>query len=309
MKIDRPINWLLTLLFGTMPDGDRKVWFHSQNLNENKHGEPKGLPYHGRCWLHFGKKSFNFSWNFWTHFCGIELAFDPSEDGWKFHWAFPPVSFWWSTNIFSKWMCKLLASEKVDKWNQKYDGYPGSSRYTEFKIIDIRIFSWAFWWEFLKFDWGSSSKDPKWMRFTFHFDDFFLGRMKHECVKIGEPKQVMVPMPEGEYLTLMQLERSTWKRPRLPWNSKVMTGYDITIPKGIPHQGKGENSWDCGEDALMGCYSEGDSLKEAIAKVQMTVLKDRKRYDGNMMAKYPDPATRKDESPPDNSMNGSPVLN
>lgn len=289
MRLASFVNRFFRFVLGTQPNGEDRVHFWAQNLNENSNGDVKGWPYHGRCNLSFGsKRLFHFSWNLWSHFCGVSFSFDPSEDGWRLHAALPPFSFWFSTSLFSGWMSKFLASKKVDKWNQKYGGYPGSSRYTLFHFIDIRIFNWALWWEFLKFDWGWSSSMPKWMVFTFHIDDFLLGKMKYVNEKIGQPKTVMVPMPEGEYLTKMQFERATWTRPRSPFK-KVMVGYNIDIPKGIPHQGKGENSYDCGEDGLFGCFSEGESIQNAISKVQDLVLKSRRKYDGNMMAKYPAP--------------------
>lgn len=42
--------------------------------------------------------------------------------------------------------------------------------------------------------------------------------------------------------------------------------------------GKGENSWDCGEDGLYGCGSEGSSLEDAITKTVSIVLRNRRKY-------------------------------
>lgn len=305
MFIDRFINFFLTHLFGIALDGDRRIWFHSQNLNEDKRGDSRFPPYHGRCWLHFGMKNeIHFSWNLWTHFCGIGVSFDPGEDGWKLHLAFPPFSFWLSTSFFSRGMKRFLASERIDKWNQKYGGHQGSSRYTEITLFEIRIFSWAIWWDFCKFDWGWSSKMPKWMNFCFHIDDFFLGRMKYSTETLEE-RDIVISMPEGNYPAKAKMERATRKRPR--WFARIETSITVDIPKGIPHEGKGENSWDCGKDALHGYGYSGESWGEAADRGTQIVLEARKKYDGDRMARYPDPATRPSVpvTPPPNNSNPS----
>ena len=39
---------------------------------------------------------------------------------------------------------------------------------------------------------------------------------------------------------------------------------ELNIPTGIPHEGKGTASWNCGEDGLFGCGCSGDSIEKAI---------------------------------------------
>lgn len=306
MIIDRPINFLLTLLFGKALDGDRRVWFHSQNLNEDKHGEARWPPYHGRWWLHFGNRhEMHFSWNFWTHFCGASFTFDPTEDGWQFHVAFPPFSFWFSTNFFSKGMKTFLASTRMDLFNQRYGGHVGSSRYTGFHFIDIRIFNWTLWWNFFKFDWGWSNKMPKWMDGKFSFGDILFGKHTYKKVDL-ETRDIVIPMPEGNYPAKATLSIETRGPSR--WFKKVEKVISVDIPQGIPHQGKGENSWDCGEDGIFGYGYGGASFREAADHGTQIVLERRKKYDGNRMAKYPDPSTRPMPPPapmPDNSNTSS----
>jgi hypothetical protein len=53
---------------------------------------------------------------------------------------------------------------------------------------------------------------------------------------------------------------------------------DLDIPGGIPHEGKGENSWDCGMDGLFGC--SGATVAEAIANAVRHTQRDRERYGG-----------------------------
>ena len=56
-------------------------------------------------------------------------------------------------------------------------------------------------------------------------------------------------MPEGKYPAHVKRERRTWKRPR--WFTPLVRGYwDVDVESGIPVPGKGENSWDCDDDAI-----------------------------------------------------------
>jgi DNA (cytosine-5)-methyltransferase 1 len=83
-----------------------------------------------------------------------------------------------------------------------------------------------------------------------------------------------VPMPEGKYPAVAKVERCTWKRPR--WFGRTEIRAWLDIPKGIPHAGKGENSWDCGDDGLFGIG--GASIDDAIENARRSVLRSRERY-------------------------------
>ena len=96
------------------------------------------------------------------------------------------------------------------------------------------------------------------------------------------------------YRAALKLEECEWKRPRWPWPVRRRTA-SIDVPKGIPHQGKGENSYDCGEDATFGLGCEAWTVDEAISKMVASVLKSRAKYDGNALAKYPPASVRQAE--------------
>ena len=62
---------------------------------------------------------------------------------------------------------------------------------------------------------------------------------------------VTVSMPEGDYAASWRQRRCRWQRPRwfaAPW----VWRYSLDIPGGVPLPGKGENSWDCEDDATYG---------------------------------------------------------
>lgn len=108
--------------------------------------------------------------------------------------------------------------------------------------------------------------------------DLIFGRERCKTVLLAENIATRVPMPEAVYPAVAKVEAYTWTRPRWPfWPlSRTRVSAWLDIPKGIPHAGKGENSWDCGDDGLFGIG--GDSVDAAIANAQSSVTRDRKRY-------------------------------
>lgn len=144
------------------------------------------------------------------------------------------------------------------------------ARCFEFYMDDwrIRFVPWGRAW-----DWRSA--DPWWIRgVSVDVLDLVLGRAKYRTEELASGILCRVPMPEGSYAAVAKIERQTWKRPR--WFASVRTSAWLEIPKGIPHAGKGENSWDCGDDGLFGIG--GDSVEDAIRRAQESVTRDRHRY-------------------------------
>lgn len=48
----------------------------------------------------------------------------------------------------------------------------------------------------------------------------------------------------------------------------------------IPVPGKGENSWDCGEDATYAFSCMADSVEDGIASLVRSILVRRRKYGG-----------------------------
>lgn len=147
-------------------------------------------------------------------------------------------------------------------------------RGTDDRSTGISIHGGCLWWEFRKDPWCWSSSDPWYRSGCVDPKRLLLGGARCETVK-GETVDALVPMPEGCYPAKITKETRTWKRPRWPW-SRTRTDYRIDIEGGIPHMGKGENSWDCGEDGLWG--TGGTSPENAIANAVESVLRSRNRH-------------------------------
>lgn len=269
MRIDWLVNAVLAV-FGSA-GGRRRAWFNSQNLTEGS------WPYHGRCWLRMGEQlSFAFSWNIWASFCGMFMEMDPSERRIGWHVALPPLAFWWSVEGLG--LCRawewFFKSKLLRWWNQRLGGHPGSERYTDFTVVSIRVHDWAIWWSVLKFDWGWSSSMPWWVDGSLH-PGRLLGRHIYE-MEVLEQRQVLVPMPEGPYPAEAELRIGIRGRRLWPWKHRTKE-YELTLKQGIPFSGKGENSWDCGEDAVFGRSGPAESIEAAVGALVGDLLDTRRR--------------------------------
>lgn len=97
--------------------------------------------------------------------------------------------------------------------------------------------------------------------------------------KIIEERDILIPMPEKMYSAKAILADWTWIY--LRWFKKVIRRCEIKIPEGIPHAGKGENSWDCGDNATFGITTgRCKSIPEAVGILVGNVLNNRVRYGG-----------------------------
>jgi hypothetical protein len=288
--LDEKVNKVLSV-FGKYPSGDRRVWFHSQNLNEDRAGNVKGWPYHGRCWMHLASqskrsKTFRFSWNLWTHFCGVSLGTDSEEGGLSFFVGLPPVAFWVGVPVPAQ---KLLQNDFWARWNEKTGGYKGSHRYTSFRVFDVRVHDQTLHWSFLKFDWGWSRQMPKWMDGHFGLRDIkqaLLGKEKYE-EHVYQERDIVVTMPEGEYKGKAKQFDGVWFHERFDFIEKRVPRVSIELVEAIPFSGKGENSWDCGEDGTTGITCFARTIEEGIGQLVGSVLETRKKRGDPM--KWPRP--------------------
>lgn len=102
---------------------------------------------------------------------------------------------------------------------------------------------------------------------------------------IGGSGMTNVPLPEGNYAARWTERQyvNYYTRPlgRLRdriWGPRRHSLVDLDIAGGIPVEGKGENSWDCGMDGVFGC--SGRTVQDAVGNAVKSVLRDRERYGG-----------------------------
>ena len=142
-------------------------------------------------------------------------------------------------------------------------------------------------------DYGRT-KLPKWRDCSFSINPAdLLGRTRCARTLVEPEHAVLISMPEGDYAALLKVERMTWTRKLWPWRplKRERTYRDITVPDCIPFSGKGENSWDCGEDGLCATGFDVEQARTdeaACALYAASVLETRrKRHDPRVWPESP----------------------
>lgn len=256
-------------------NGDAKAWLHWQNLNEDRHGNVQGLPWHGRAWLHVGNESAHVEWNVRSRACGASLSFERmGEKTVGGHFALPPVAIYFGLELRAK---RLLS--RAAAWVAKRSADLGAKGGHSGSEVSIRVHGWGVFWSVFADTSGWVNGRPRWRDGAWWPLDTLFGRERHSTIPAGE-LAVIIPMPEGGYPATITLERATRKRPR--WFAHHVDRADVRLTTPIPVPGKGESSWDCDEDAIHGMSLHASSFEEAIAAVVQGALRDRVRHGGSL---------------------------
>ena len=240
--------------------------FHSQNLH-NRHGS---IWTSGRCWWHLTSVLvLRAEWNLWSKRTVVSLDIATSDD------TVVMVSL--SPFLFSLWLA--VDYYPLHRWIQDRIK-PSKETYGNGREIELAWFEGS-----LRIVlWGDPmswrAKDPWWIRGV-HVNptDLILGRTTYTESTLSV-HAVEIPMPEGVYPGTVRLLEATWRRPRWPFQRLILRA-EIVPATPIPFPGKGENSWDCGEDATHSLICEAASDWEAVGALVTSVLRSRYRYGGH----------------------------
>lgn len=246
---------------------------HWQNLNDKKDGTQGSGWIHGRAWFHrkwnesrggYGKRGRQvcFSWNFeprWWLGAQMDL-FDGDNErdiGFSLHLGF--AHFWVTLENF-------LSREKANRHNWAHT--TGISYFEDHLRVELHHAGADCW----------DCKGWKGWYWSDFVSDLIWGSAVYSSTMIEE-RDAQVSMPEGAYLAKVKIANDQWKRPRKPWSNTIRRAH-IDCPVGIPKPGKGENSWDCGQDATYGLTCPAVSVEEAVEKLRASVVRDRERHGG-----------------------------
>lgn len=167
----------------------------------------------------------------------------------------------------------------------------------EFTTVDARtygfyLYDWAIVWRFHAKPDESNSKDPWWMHQYIHLDDIFLGRRDRCDDALTKAENVEFWLGDKKFV----MNKITWTRWRffrrhIPYSlyHRTIINVNMEIKDPPVHQGKGENSWDCGDDGTYGIsrpweyelpnWSNRDAMaRKAIEVYVEHVARDVKRY-------------------------------
>lgn len=151
------------------------------------------------------------------------------------------------------------------------------SRYDD-RELSLRFFDKAVWWKVWSDSHGWTSDTPRWRDGSWHPLDTIFGKTTY-VTELVERADMLVPMPEKSYRGHVEIRRDSWRRPRWPFARVVYRAHiDMTDPVPVP--GKGENSWDLGQDAIYGMTVPARTVADAIAAVVKSAMRDRIRRAG-----------------------------
>ena len=260
---------------------------HSQNLNERSHGRTGSILRHGRCWW----SVLGFQWRFeWTLFklgtVGISLDLaDYDEDAIGGQFALGFAAFYWglANRRFRRFMERVTSRDSAPREYEIRDGLgnisKGSYWSTNGRTLGIRCFGGTLWIDLWNDPMESRSNDPWWWHITITPVDVLFGRTRYEEKELAH-ERVIVPMPEGGYGAKVTILESVWRRSRWPGVWRQMIRSTITPDIPIPFPGKGENAWDCGDDATHSMTGPYETGFEAAMALSESIMRDRVQHGG-----------------------------
>lgn len=245
----------------------------TQNLSDGKYPLWK----HGRGWLWLnGRCVFSVEWKPGDrYFCTLHLDWGggDSDRDLGFCFGFPFVGFYYFRldDFLPEW---AIDGRWVDSTH-----FPGK----RFKVgikrkIGISISDGTIYFSLWENTHEWRKNQPKWWDFSFNPANFFLGRPTYSQID-GQPVEATVTLPEGSYPVTVTLFESRWKRPRWPWERKMIRAEVNCGERGIPsHAGKGDNGWDMDDDATFGMTCPETTVAGAVKRLEASILRDRERY-------------------------------
>jgi hypothetical protein len=245
----------------------RGVWLWGQNLNEHRTGRVKGsMLRHGRASVRFNAESRR------TQKVGVEWLL--GKLGWGFSvelgrydddevqlvWKVPGVALYWSLD---GWLPRRLRDRLL----------PERQREVRLDAHDGALW-WGLWVDPMEWD----SRTPKWRQGSLHPVDVLLGSPRYKRAVLRR-ETAQLALPEWTYHATVELVEDTWSRPRWPWPRRLLRA-EVTPATPVPVPGKGENSWDCDDDAVYGMTVVAGTVSEAVGAFVASVLRDRERHGG-----------------------------
>ena len=262
------------------------IWHYMKDSKRERNECKKdGRIYNGtffsrRLFIKFWEISMHFEWCTSRSIFSMGINFDGGGDeDMLFNFSLLGLSFYFGIS------CKIL--RKLAPRKYPYD-----------RSIEASIHHNIFWWELWVPDDWDRERD-RWRRGNFSLNPvkIIFGNNKVEYT-VREERILPILFSEKTYQVKIQLKRRFDYPKRARWLGKYRYCYDAEVTgddKCIPFPGKGENSWDCGEDGLYGQYGQGKTFGDAIGGIFDSVMKSRLRY-GNGWNYVPEKMRRDDGS-------------
>lgn len=245
------------------------LWWHWSNENEDDRGEVVGSGlWHGRAWFNYDPedgrpgpaKALALEWCLgrFSKMCGLSIGRDDGER-------------------------ELVASIRLPHLFSLYvsvRGLLGRLEYGSSRELSVSIHDGSVWWRVWADPDSWESTRPRWRDGSWNLLDALLGKVSVET-RVLEVRQVEIPFPERTYRATVTLQAKLERRPRWPGVWGRWRGADIEPEVPVPEPGKGENSWDCGQDACYAMWTGGvRDIHEAVERFRSSILRTRERRGG-----------------------------
>lgn len=265
-------------------------WYHAhwQNLDEDRAHRVKGRGWrHGRAWLDVGPMNetkwpcrpwnFGISWvlaQLGHNWFGASVALGEGDSDAELQASVqvPGAALYLHADTpLTRKLTGLLCRKKTHGYRTAKELRLSIGRHP----LTLRSKIWTDPW--------SEDDAPKWRDLYIELRPLIFGRAKYHR-EVIEEREVLIPMPERAYPATAVLTECTWTHQRFGWPRKRVVRVELEVPGGIPVPGKGENAWDCGDDATLGMTTPADSIPEGIAHLVQSLLTKRERYGGRHWA-------------------------
>lgn len=247
--------------------------YHHQRLDRRPWDtglEPSGpLWRHGRAWLSQGKSTLGWEWSVLQYNPALlRVAVDPERVCLRFS---IPFLLFFSISLlpaWGSWLHRLLS--KPEGGRDLGVSFHGGGMWVDLWCNSMSSTSRGSFWK------------PERRRFSVHPLDIIFGDTQYDSQE-RQRCSVLVPMPERAYKGQCVMTLRTRTRPRFPWwpLTTALLCSDIDLEGDpIPYPGKGENAWDCAQDALRSFHCPADSPSDGVSQVVKSVLRTRERRGG-----------------------------
>lgn len=159
------------------------------------------------------------------------------------------------------------------------------------------FYHWSFIWDWMDEEWGNGRQptDAWWKHIYFHIDDFFLGEMEMLEDTLLDADNIKFKLGGKDFVmdSIEWSRRRQFRRyiPYVLWHHSFET-VNMKIKDPPMRSGKGENSYDCGDDGSFGlsCQWKGTKptwsnkskcAREAVAHYAQHVLEAAAKYGGS----------------------------
>lgn len=143
--------------------------------------------------------------------------------------------------------------------------------------IGIHYYDGLLYWHLLSDPDNWSDSVPKWRDYSINIKRLIEGKKEHTS-ELLEEKSIKLCLFEKDYFGTGKLFSNSAKD---RWGRiKKSLIVELSFPNGIPIPGKGENGWDCEEDAIYQFNYPASSIDVALEDAHQSVLNRRLKYGG-----------------------------